>query len=126
LQNLAGLDYGRFKIETLLGWGGFAAVYRAQEKATGETFVLKMLAPEYARDPAIKNMFFREASMILRLQHANLVKALRLDERYGRPYIVFPFERGQSLADLMPAPRCDRTCVVPGGPFRDSARYGPP
>jgi serine/threonine protein kinase len=97
LQNLEGLDFGPFFVERLLGHGGFAAVYRVRERATDDLFTVKLLASEYARNPELCNMFVREARIVMQLQHPNLPVALRADQTYGRPYIVFRYEDGMTL-----------------------------
>jgi serine/threonine protein kinase len=101
MQNLEGLDFGPFCVERLLGHGGFAAVYRVQQRATAELFTVKLLASEYARNPEQCEMFAREARIAMQLQHPNLPVAVRADQTYGRPYIVFRYEDGITLEALM-------------------------
>jgi serine/threonine protein kinase len=101
MQNLTGLEYGRFKIQELLGFGGFAAVYRAEEMSSGGTVALKVLATEYGRDQLIKKMFLREAAFSLSLQHVNLVQSIELGEVYEKPFIVYSYEKAESLSALV-------------------------
>ena len=97
MQNLEGLYFGPFFVERLLGHGGFAAVYRVRERATADLYTVKLLASEYARNPELCDMFAREARTAAQLQHPNLPVVLRVDQTYGRPYIVFRYEDGMTL-----------------------------
>jgi eukaryotic-like serine/threonine-protein kinase len=101
VQNLEGLDFGPFRVERLLGHGGFAAVYRVRRKTSGEVYTIKVLAPEYARHPDISSMFAREAQLVTELRHPNLPTALTVDRLYGRPYIVFAYDEGTTLETFL-------------------------
>jgi serine/threonine protein kinase, bacterial len=101
LQNLEGLHFGPFHMERLLGHGGFAAVYRARDITTAELCTVKLLASEYARNPELRRLFDREAHIALQLRHPNLPVAVRSDQAYGRPYIVFRYEDGIALETFM-------------------------
>jgi eukaryotic-like serine/threonine-protein kinase len=106
MQNLAGLKYGPYIVSNLLGYGGFAAVYRVRMESTPGTFVMKVLAHEYSRDPKIVAMFAMEAQIISQLKHPNIVEALLTDTLYGRPYLLFRDEAGETLHSLLEAELC--------------------
>lgn len=57
----------------LLGRGGMGSVYVAEETRLGRSYALKLLKPELAEDRAQVERFLREAQMIARLQHPNIV-----------------------------------------------------
>jgi serine/threonine protein kinase, bacterial len=56
-----------------IGQGGMGAVWRAEDVATGNWRAVKVLKPEYARDPAAVARFVRERNALLALQHPNVV-----------------------------------------------------
>lgn len=66
---------GRYRIEVLLGRGGFGAVYSARHVSTGQQVALKFLAldGEDQGDAAIRR-FFQEAKITAQLRHPNTVR----------------------------------------------------
>lgn len=90
---------GRYRIDELLGQGGYGRVYRATQISTGRAVALKAFATGY-EDGA--GRFAREAAVIQRLEHPNTVRLFDhgLDER-GRPYLVLELLRGRPLDRLL-------------------------
>ncbi len=68
-----GRTLGKYRIEALLGSGGFAWVYRAHDPELDVPVALKVLKPQFAGDPAFEERFRREASTAARLRHPNIV-----------------------------------------------------
>ena len=64
----------RYLVESVLGAGGFAAVYRATDKKLGGEVALKVLDPEKSRDPNLVKRFRQEISLVRRLRHHNSIK----------------------------------------------------
>jgi eukaryotic-like serine/threonine-protein kinase len=68
---------GRYRLLALLGEGGMAAVYRAEDLADGNKPVaLKLLKREHAEDPMVLARFDREAKAMTGLVHPHIVPAL--------------------------------------------------
>src|SRR5687768_12730288 len=61
----------RFKIEAKLGEGGFGAVYRGIQIATGRKVAIKLLHPEMTRDENLVARFQREGKVLCNLRDAH-------------------------------------------------------
>jgi len=89
---------GRFKVEGLIGQGGFGAVYEASHLALGGRRAVKVLRYDMAQDEALVERFRREAQTLYRLNAPQLVKV----EDFGcltdgRPFIVMELVDGVPL-----------------------------
>ncbi len=93
------LAKGRYRLEEVLGYGGMAAVYRAQDDELERTVAIKLLAEHLATDESFRERFLREARMAARLSHPNIVQVFDAGQDDGRPYIVMEFIDGTTLAD---------------------------
>ena len=72
-ERFVGRTLGKYRIDALLGSGGFAWVYRALDPDLDVPVALKVLKPQYAGDPAFEERFRREASTAAKLRHPNIV-----------------------------------------------------
>lgn len=95
---------GRFRIRSLLGVGGSATVYRAEDLTRPDSPVaLKVLHPQLCRTEQAQQAFLREAERIARLDHPNLarVHACGVDTAAGvsLPWIALDLVEGPTLAE---------------------------
>jgi len=95
---------GRFKVVSQLTAGGLSAIYLA-EKSDKRTVVLKeAVVPPYA-DEAIKakakELFDREARLLVKLDHPRIAKVFDHFVENGRDYLVIEYIPGQSLRQLV-------------------------
>ena len=95
----AALD-GRYRIEELLGVGGMALVFRAQDLRHGRPVALKVLRPELV-EAVGSGRFTREIAIAARLDHPNVLSLHDSGEADGLLYYVMPFVEGESLRDLV-------------------------
>jgi eukaryotic-like serine/threonine-protein kinase len=87
-----------YEIIGVLGRGGMAVVYKARHLALQRIVALKMLR-DWARASEKELARFRkEADVIARLQHPNIVQIYSVGEVSGRPYFVLEYVVGGSLA----------------------------
>ena len=91
-----------FVVERRVAAGGMGIVYRAREAGLDRLVAIKVLRPELATAVA-RERFLREARLLARLQHSNIVPVHRADERDGLSYYVMDFIEGQTLADRLAA-----------------------
>jgi serine/threonine-protein kinase len=84
-------------IEAALAVGGFGAVYRVSDTATGDVAALKLLHEEHARDADGVLRFERELLAVQRIQHENVVRTRAFGSYSGRPYIVMELLEGEDL-----------------------------
>ena len=94
----------KWKLEKLLGIGGMGAVYAARHVRNGSRSAVKILHPELARLPDVRERFLQEGRAANAVQHAGVVKVID-DDRInvgpdaGTSYLVMDLLDGQSLED---------------------------
>jgi serine/threonine protein kinase len=91
----------QYEIETELGRGGMAVVYRATDKRLRRKVAVKVLPPEFAFRDDVRRRFLREAEMAARLSHPNIVPIYSVDEKAGVVFFVMALVEGESLATLL-------------------------
>ena len=83
--------------------GGMAVVYVAEELATGDTVVVKVLKEELAGDERLRRRFVREARYASSLDHPHVVRVRDAGEQDGAHYIVMDYVRGADLRSRLAA-----------------------
>src|SRR6267154_3225257 len=71
--DLVGQTLGPYRLERLLGQGGFAWVFVARE-GDGTPVALKVLKPRYAGDPQFEQRFRNESETAAKLEHPNIIR----------------------------------------------------
>ncbi len=97
---LQGQTLGTFSLESLLGVGGMAEVYRARDLVLQRDVAVKVLPRSLAEDPNYVARFREEARVVAALTHPNIVPVYTFGEERGLLYLVMPIMR-QSLRDLI-------------------------
>src|SRR5919107_1455670 len=92
---------GRYKVESTLGSGGMAVVYRAEDDILGRTVALKTLHDEYAEMPSFRRRFRQEARAMASLDHQNIVKVYDISQDGEVPFIVVECVSGRDVGDLL-------------------------
>jgi eukaryotic-like serine/threonine-protein kinase len=92
---------GRYKVESTLGSGGMAVVYRAEDDILGRTVALKTLHDEYAEMPSFRRRFRQEARAMASLDHQNIVKVYDISQDGEVPFIVVECVAGRDVGDLL-------------------------
>ncbi len=122
LQPNTTLQGGKYKIERVLGQGGFGITYLAvqtslQRKVAIKEFFMKEF---FSRDEATsaisvpstgsskiveqyRKKFFKEARNLARLNHPNIISVIDVFEEKGTVYYVMPYLAGGSLLDYVKA-----------------------
>lgn len=91
----------RYEIESLIGQGGMADVYLAQDTILNRMVAIKILREKMSEDPMTLVRFQREASAASKLSHPNLVDIYDVGESDGLHYIVMEYIRGRTLKQLI-------------------------
>jgi serine/threonine-protein kinase len=100
---------GRYQVERKIGEGGMSVVYLAKDVATKEQCAIKVLSKTLSGDQNAMARLKREASLGMRLAHANVCHIIRLGEtQEGLVYVVMPLVKGEILSD-----RINRTGTLP-------------
>jgi len=102
---LIGTLLGRYRVESRLGEGGMATVYRAHDPAVDRAVALKVVRADRAADPTFAARFLREARAVARLQHPNILALYDFGEQDDRAFLVMPYVAGGTLADWLATPR---------------------
>src|SRR6187402_2155704 len=92
---------GRYRLIELLGSGGMATIYRATDTGLGRDVALKLLRPEYLRDPDFSARFRQEAQSAASLSHPNVVTVYDYGEDPSGPYIVMELIDGEDVATIL-------------------------
>jgi eukaryotic-like serine/threonine-protein kinase len=92
-----GLVAGRYALGDLLGRGGMAQVFRADDRVLDRPVALKMLR-DSTGDDTDRLRFVREATTLAQLSHRGLVMLLDAGIDEERPFIVLELVEGPSLA----------------------------
>ena len=92
---------GRYRLVELLGQGGMATIYRAADTQLGRDVAVKLLRPEYLRDPDFSSRFRQEAQNAASLNHPNVVSVYDYGEDPNGPYIVMELVDGEDLATIL-------------------------
>lgn len=89
---------GQFQVERPLGRGGMGLVYVARQLGTSRTVALKLLRPDVP-DPAMQQRFLREAEILARLQHPNIVTIFAVGQTPdGQCFMAMEYLEGRTLA----------------------------
>ena len=92
-----GTRLGHYRIVSLLGRGGMADVYRAEDERLGREVALKALPPEFARDPERVERFEREVRAAARLAHPNIVTVYEFGQGEGLHFYTMELMPGGDL-----------------------------
>jgi serine/threonine-protein kinase len=101
LKDLSGRSLGRYRLDAVLGQGGMAAVYRAEDTKLGRAVAVKVILPIHASDSHFVERFLREARLVAALEHPNILPVSDFGEENGLPYLVMPYLEGGTLRDRM-------------------------
>lgn len=92
----------RYLIESLLGKGGFGAVYRATQIGVGRHVALKVLRAELSGDLKEIARFQQEARAIAALKHPNIITLYDFGQcEAGNLYLAMEFAEGEPLNTLL-------------------------
>ncbi|MDR0837517.1 MAG: Stk1 family PASTA domain-containing Ser/Thr kinase [Propionibacteriaceae bacterium] len=97
----------RYRLEEVIGRGGMAEVWRAQDTRLGREVAIKRLRSDLSSDPTFQARFQREAQSAAGLNHPNIVSVYdtgaQIDPASGIsiPFIVMEIVKGQTLRDIL-------------------------
>lgn len=89
---------GKYELHEILGKGGFGTVYRATDLTLERVVAIKVLHPQLTVDPEFIERFGREARLMAKTEHPNIVGIYEVGEAQGRFFIAMRYLPGGSLA----------------------------
>lgn len=92
---------GRYVIDSEVGRGGMATVYKAYDPHFERWVAVKVLPREFMHEPEFRARFEREAKTIAMLEHPAIVPVYDFGESDGQPYLVMRYMPGGSLAERL-------------------------
>jgi len=100
LARVGSLIKGTWRVDALLGVGGMASVYAATHR-DGKRGALKILHPEFARSPDIRERFLQEGYVANTIEHRGRVAILDDDiTEEGEPFLVMELLEGETVHQM--------------------------
>lgn len=101
-QNYIGLVLdNRYRLKRLVGIGGMAMVFEADDLLKKATVAVKILKEEFAADEVSVQRFINESKAVLMLSHPNIVKIFDVSIKGEYKYIVMEYIDGITLKAYM-------------------------
>lgn len=91
----------RYRLERLIGTGGMAGVYRAHDELLGRAVAVKVLHPQFAKDPVFIERFRVEAQAAANLNQSNVVSVFDWGIEDSTYYLVMEYVEGPNLKDII-------------------------
>lgn len=90
-----------YRVFKVLGHGGMGMVLLAEDTQLERRVALKIILPEYARDPQARERFLREAKAAAKIKHDNVITIYQVGEERGVPFIAMELLKGSSLEGFL-------------------------
>ena len=97
----AGRSLGRYVVESPIGAGGFATVYRARDTGLDRPVALKVLDPLAHRNPTTARRFVNEGRAAASLDHPAIVPVYDAGDTNGLSWLAMRLVVGESLAEAI-------------------------
>jgi serine/threonine protein kinase len=97
----AGSVVAGYRVESRIGAGGMAMVFRARDESLGRTVALKVLAPALADDADFRERFIRESRAAAVVDHPHIIPVYGAGEFNGVLYLAMRYVAGGDLRALL-------------------------
>jgi serine/threonine protein kinase len=92
---------GEYEIHHELGRGGMGSVFLAREIGLDRLVAIKVLPPSLMFDEGLIERFKREARMVAKLHHPNIIPVYRVHHSHNLAFYTMHFVPGRSLSEIM-------------------------
>ncbi len=92
---------GRYQIESRVGGGGMAIVYKAKDLILNRPVAVKVLRSQFGTDEDFVNRFRREAQAVASLSHPNVVGVYDVGQEGDTHYMVMEYIEGYTLKEVI-------------------------
>ena len=90
-ERYLGRHLGRFRVDAIVGSGGFAWVYKGYDPELDIPVAIKVLKPQFAGEEAFETRFRHEASIAAKLRHPNIIRILAVGREGTAVYFVMDY-----------------------------------
>jgi len=90
-----------FEVKTEIGSGGYGVVYRAYQTNVERDVAIKVILPQYAKQPEFVSNFEAEAKLVAQLEHPRIVPLYDYWQDENGAFLVMRYIRGGSLRDMI-------------------------
>jgi predicted Ser/Thr protein kinase len=97
--------FPELEILGVIGSGGMGVVFKARQKHLNRLVALKVMGEQFAARPSFVERFEREARVLAKLNHPNIVTLYDFGQAGGFCYLLMEFVDGVNLAQAMRAGR---------------------
>lgn len=91
----------RYRFDALIGEGSFARVFKVYDLERRVFLAAKVLRSDIAQEPAFMERFRREAAVLARLQHPNIVRYYDIVESGDTVFILTDYIPGRTLQSIL-------------------------
>jgi|GEM_PF-602945 len=107
-----GETVGPYKIVQHIGQGGMATIYKAYQTTLDRYVALKIMHPALKEDRSFVMRLQREATVIAKLNHPNIVAVHDFREHEGIPFLVLHFIEGKTLKDVLKEQKLNKQQIL--------------
>jgi len=88
---------GGYRLLNHMTTGQTSQVWEVTEPGSGRHFAMKLLLPEFVKNPAHRRMLEHEAKVGLSLSHPNVIKLLKIAKERDTQYLIMEFFPGGNI-----------------------------
>ena len=103
---------GPYKIVSHVGQGGMATIFKAYQTTLDRYVALKVIHPALKEDRSFVTRLQREATVIAKLNHPNIVAVHDFREHEGVPFLVLQFIEGKTLKDVLKEQKLNKQQIL--------------
>ena len=100
-ESLVGQVLGHYRIIKQIGYGGMSTVFLAEDVNLGREVAVKVFWPRPGETRDFLKRFEREARVLAKLDHANILHVYDYGEQGGFAYLITPYMPGGSLKEVL-------------------------
>jgi serine/threonine-protein kinase len=91
----------RYRIVALLGRGGMAEVYRAEDLKLSQVLAIKFLPEALSKDASASARFHSEVRIARQVSHPNVCRVFDIGDADGVPFLTMEYIDGEDLSSLV-------------------------
>lgn len=101
LERLRGAAAPKYEVFRVLGFGGMAGVYLAEETRLRRKVAIKVMSPGLMIDPKLVERFEQEARTMAQLNHPHVVSIFEIDRKEDLHFFAMTYVDGRTLSQVM-------------------------